>query len=165
MDPVFLTSASEWRNIEKKPDFDTKYVLIYCLKDSKRLLDYARKKYPGFKVVLLSPNDLRFYYGCKRVYYPGPREFLGLIDCAEAVVTDSFHGTAFSIIFEKELRVFITRPNVSSRIESLLCLLGCKDVIVMNECNDNPVKIDYRERLEMMIDKSINFLDSSLHTN
>lgn len=130
LDPVFLTPAREWKQIEIVPDLKPGYLFIYCLKDSRFLIQFAKTNYPDYKIVALTPNDLRFYPRCEQLYYPGPREFVGLISHADVVVTDSFHGTAFSIIFNKNFYTFISRPNVSSRIVSLLNILGLEDRIV-----------------------------------
>ena len=163
LDPVFLTPIDEWRSLSIKPRLRQKYVFVYSLKGTKRLLEFARNKYPDFKVVLLSPNDLRFYPGCKHLYYPGPGDFIGLIDNAEAIVTDSFHGTAFSLIFEKEFNVVITRPEVSSRIESLLNLFGLQNHIVSNGMDSKNAGKSYKAELERMISYSKQYLSSSLH--
>ena len=165
LDPVFLTSQTEWRSVAVEPNINDDYMFVYCLKDVSRLLEYARLLYPGRQIVLLAPNNLRHYSGCKQLFYPGPQEFIGLIDNAAAVVTDSFHGTAFSIIFRKEFRTVITRPEVSSRIESLLGSLGLEDRI-MTESVKTGVKPlaehEYSSKLAEMIESSREYLRTSL---
>jgi len=161
LDPVFLLSDDEWRTVEIQPEIKQKYVFVYCLKDTKRLLKYAKKNYPGMTVVLLSPNDLRFYSGCRHFYYPGPREFIGLIDHAEVVVTDSFHGTVFSILFNKEFRTVITRPEVSVRIVSLLSTLGLSSNLV-SENDPQPFTEDGKNTLARMRTISMEYLKQSL---
>lgn len=163
LDPVFLTVVEDWRALETQPKIKQKYVFVYSLKNTKRLLNYAKDNYPGQTIVLLSPNDLRFYFGCKHIYYPGPCDFIGLIDNAEAVVTDSFHGTAFSIIFEKEFRTIITRPEVSSRIVSLLSLLGLENHIIGPDGKSSKIiPVSYKPVLDRMISDSKQFLNQSI---
>lgn len=164
LDPVFLTSVEDWRSLETTPRIKRKYVFVYSLKNTKRLLKYAKDNYSGQTIVLLSPNDLRFYSGCEHIYYPGPCDFLGLIDNAEAVVTDSFHGTAFSIIFEKEFRTIITRPDVSSRIISLLSSLGLEDHMIGLDGKFSGIRpSSYKPLLDRMISDSKDYLSQSLH--
>jgi hypothetical protein len=164
LDPVFLTSVEDWRSMETKPRINNKYVLVYSLKNTKISLDFAKKHYPDHTIVLLSPNDLRFYSGCEHIYYPGPCDFIGLIDNAEAIVTDSFHGTAFSIIFEKEFKTIITRPEVSSRIVSLLNSLGLEDhILCPYGKSSNNTSISYKPVLDQMISDSKQFLSQSIH--
>lgn len=165
VDPVFLTSGTDWRSVGIAPNRKDDYVFVYCLKDVARLLEYARQLYPGRKIVLLAPNNLRHYSGCKQLFYPGPQEFIGLIDNAAAVVTDSFHGTAFSIIFRKEFRTVITRPEVSSRIESLLGSLGLEDHIISESGNEGFKPLAehaYGSKLAEMIEASREYLRTSL---
>ena len=70
--------------------------------------------------------------------YADPIEFLQLIKHAEFVLTDSFHGTAFSLLFNKELYVF-KREHVGekidmlSRLESILDFAGLRDRFVSLE--------------------------------
>ena len=163
LDPVFLLSDEEWRTVEIQPEFKRKYVFVYCLKDTKRLLKYAKENYPDMTVVLLSPNDLRFYSGCRHIYYPGPRDFIGLIDHADVVITDSFHGTAFSILFNKEFRTVITRPEVSVRIVSLLSTLGLSSKIV-SEKKPQPFTVEGKDMLARMRTISMDYLKKSLHS-
>lgn len=163
LDPVFLIPADEWRFLEIKPKIKRNYIFVYSLKNTNRLLQYARNKYPDSKLVLLSPNDLRFYPGCKHLYSPGPCDFIGLIDNAEAIVTDSFHGTAFSILFEKDFDVVITRPEVSSRIVSLLSLLGLQDHIASDDVISNNTRKTFKTELDRLISDSKQYLNSSLH--
>lgn len=133
LDPVFLTPAEEWRKIATKPKFKQEYVFVYCLKDLKGLVSFAKANYPGRTIVVLSPNHLRPVGGCEHIFYPGPSEFVGLIEQACYVVTDSFHGTAFSIIFQKNFHVLVSRPEVSSRIVSLVKMMGLEECIVKRE--------------------------------
>ena len=165
MDPVFLTTAEQWRSIEKKPMFNGHYVFVYSLKDTRRVLRFAKKNYPDATLVLLSPNDLRFYSGCKHIYYPGPSDYLGLIDNADAVVTDSFHGTAFSVIFGKEFKTIITRQDVSIRIKTLLSLLGLEKNIVSEGTAVPDSKIEYKDKLKQLITDSLAYLNASLHSD
>ena len=165
LDPVFLTSVEQWRSIEITPDFKFGYIFVYCLKDLKKLLKIAKEKYPNKLIVVLAPNDLRYYMGCRQIYYPGPQEFLGLIDHADAIITDSFHGTSFSIIFGKVFHTVITRPSVSSRIYSLLQTLKLENrIVALHEKNmkDEDVVSDYNGLLDELIIKSSSFLNYSI---
>lgn len=133
LDPVFLTSPDKWRLIAKKPKISGRYVFIYSLMKSAEILSLCKKlpsEYLDCKIILLSPHDMRFYMKCKHLYSPGPEEFLGLIDNAELVLTDSFHGTAFSIIFGKKFCTCISQPKYGTRIVSLLSQLSAEDRII-----------------------------------
>lgn len=163
LDPVFLTSKQQWNLLSVKYKTRRPYIFIYCLNSVavSYLLDVAKKIKKQCKgnlqIILLSPNDLRIRLGCKQLFDVGPREFLGLINGAEYVVTDSFHGTAFSIIFQKRFCTYISRPTVSSRIESLLIILNLIDRIIDDKCtgvNLQSLSFDYVETLNQRIAES-----------
>jgi hypothetical protein len=81
-----------------------KYILIYNLKRDKAFDDYAKllSKKTGLPFVRLCNAFHQIFQSGKKAYMPTPFEFLGLIQSAEYVLTDSFHATAFSMILETE---------------------------------------------------------------
>lgn len=95
----------------------------------------------------------------------GPREFLGYIKNASFVVTNSFHGTAFSIIMEKQ---FFNIPPIKTRerTDSIMRMAGLTDhVINTNDKYNISNKIDYEvvnKRMEVHKRHSIEFLLKSL---
>jgi hypothetical protein len=170
LDPIFLTSQDIWNKLAVAPDEKEEYIFVYCLKDTPSALKIAQKikKTSGVKrILLLTPNDLRFYLGCKQIYSSGPQEFIGLIKNARFIVTDSFHGTAFSVLFNKEFYTFISRPNYSSRIISLLSTLSLMDRIVNPLCNIKLMPLDnqYHKLLLNMTEKSYCYLISACNFN
>ena len=88
-------------------------------------------------------------------------EYLTLIKNANAIVTNSFHGTVFSIIFEKEFYT-ITRLNRNSRMENILDIVGMRDRLIQNVDEiENVKKQDYdvaHENLKKEIEESQRFL-------
>lgn len=106
------------------------------------------------------------YYGeqlaDKTVYYASPGDFLSLMYYADYVVTNSFHGTAFSINLNKQFWVYA--PSMfSSRVSSIIRLLGLDDrmidgVITEEAINNN---IDYEQvnqKLEVERARALSFL-------
>ena len=57
----------------------------------------------------------------------GPQQFLGLVRDADFVVTTSFHGTVFSILYEKQFLCVLNNNDRNSRMETLLSGLGLDD--------------------------------------
>lgn len=129
LDPTLLLSPDEWRLVASRPQ-KRKYVLGYFLgmtdfaKES--LSNYAQKN--DLEVILLKYDHEVEYFWCRRSDAISVNDFLGLIDNAETVFTDSFHGVVFSIIFGKSFYVFprstLVAKNMSSRIIDLLEKLG-----------------------------------------
>ena len=90
--------------------------------------EYARSH--GVKLYYLSNNIRRVYRrGIKNIYVAGPDEFLSYIKYADYVFTDSFHGTAFSALFEKAFYCHITGKKSDERMINLVESLGIKNCI------------------------------------
>ena len=104
-------------------------------------------------------------YGNKKIYDADPGQFLWLIDNAEAVVTSSFHGVAFSLIFNKKLSA-VVNPALPSRINDLLDLLNVEkkeitSVLDFNLENYNQIN----EQIEKERNRSITYLKEILEIN
>lgn len=109
LDPTLLVRGEEWREIAVKPSHEGKYILCYFIGDRKYYRDYAEQLSKQLKLplVFIPVSFLEFSQNENLKWETGPREFLGLIDNAEVVLTDSFHGTIFSINFKKTFYSFI----------------------------------------------------------
>ena len=127
VDPTLLLSKEEWRNIEiSVPDIPDDYILVYFLHIPKNANQYLReiKKKTKKKIILIDRTGfLRYVIHADCVLTDiGPREFLWLFDHASYIVTSSFHGTVFSLIFEKSFLPLVN-PAAPSRINNLLNVL------------------------------------------
>lgn len=135
-DPTFLLSKEKWQDISEKPKQFTfsKYVLLYTLQKNeelnKKTIAYS-KKY-GIPIVEIHPFSCTSNCSDMQLTNIGPKQFLWLIDNAECIFTNSFHGTAFSVIFNKKF-VTISHTITGSRMDSLLQSIGL-DNINNDEC-------------------------------
>ncbi|MDE7435601.1 MAG: polysaccharide pyruvyl transferase family protein [Lachnospiraceae bacterium] len=132
VDPTLLLKKDEWEKICVKP-IKEKYIMFYSLFYTKEAFEAVN----DISERLLSPVK-HFFYGrlAKRLkrnggsfYYAGIEEFLGLIEQAEYVITDSFHGAVFSILFEKKFGVVLP-PKRNMRLIELLNITGFSDRII-----------------------------------
>lgn len=129
LDPTLLLSESDWENVSSAPDINEPYMLVYGMEESDafvRFVSIATKKI-GLPVIVIGINPVnRYKSATKYILDAGPSEFVGLFRKAAFVCTNSFHGTAFSIICRKP---FFSVPHscYNSRISSLLKLTGLKD--------------------------------------
>ena len=126
LDPVFLLSVDEWKKL-MKPMNETNepYLLIYDFEGNNELKNFAIKyaKDKGLKMYSISDRAYQTRYADKHFTKTGPCEFISLIYHCSAFVSNSFHGTAFSIMFHKPFYVFgRNRHKVNSRMESLLSM-------------------------------------------
>lgn len=142
-DPTFLLSADDWKALAgEKPLVPGDYIFLYYVKQPKEIRAYAKKLAAQTKcrVICTScyftkvPGTLYRYMGGKADAEDGfetmnavsPDEFLNLILHAKYVLCSSFHGTVFSILFEKR---FLSQTvwgdgSKNDRVENLLALAG-----------------------------------------
>lgn len=174
LDPTLLLSKEEWGNFEKPYKSNDKYILCYFLGDNDKnwnhVKEVAKRERLKIKIIPVFNKDYkRGYEVCDAV---GPGEFLTLLKNAELICTDSFHGTIFSINYEKNFYVyerFRSNDKISqnSRINNILNLLNLNNrlITINNKSNINTMKIDYEEainKLKFLRKESLEFLDSSL---
>ena len=131
LDPTLLLTCDDYNIIAQPPKIKDKYILVYQITVSSFLLNTVRKiaKSTGYKVVTI-PFPLGGFIRAKTNFSAGPREWIGLIRDAEIVVTDSFHGCCFSILYNKNFHAIIT--GAGTRIYNLL------DVFNLNDCLYKP---------------------------
>lgn len=132
LDPSLLLQKEDYEMILKKPGGVEPYLLIYSLDRDIRMLKLAHKiaKERGLQVIEIAISKTPFC-GHKQIFSADPAEFLGWIEQASFVVTNSFHGTAFSIVFRKKFLV-IKHKTRGARMESLLDKLKLRDRLVEN---------------------------------
>ena len=130
IDPTMLLTGEEWRNIYKEHSVltpDEKYILCYFFdepdeKDVLKITEFARLK--NLKIKVLSCSNKFLIENGAELIDAGPMEFLALTDNAEYVFTNSFHGSVFSVLFEKKFIAFARNHSdtvkQTSRIETLL---------------------------------------------
>lgn len=135
-DPTILLTKEQWDEVSVSPIITEKYIFVYLLGNNKNHRDIVRKVSSILNLKVVFIPHIHFFYNPSdsclsdfTVDNAGPMEFLGLIKNAEIVITDSFHGSVFSIINEKNFWVLRrhtnTDPqNMSSRLDTLFTELG-----------------------------------------
>ncbi len=142
VDPTMCIEADKWKEIARRPIlFNTKpYVLMYVLGDMKKecllsVSEYCNKI--GAEFVILKQNKIFDKYPV------GPREYLYLIANAKYVITDSFHGSVFSILFHRNLAIFHRdgeeeNQDMMSRLETLMNKFSLYDCLMTDKTFDFP---------------------------
>lgn len=130
LDPTMLLSGDEWRTLYKEhtvPFEKEKYALCYFFDEPEtdiveQIAEYSRKN--DLKMLVLSSGNVQLISNGAQLVHAGPWEFLRYVDEAECVFTNSFHGSAFSILFARPLKVFgrshSDTVKQTSRIDTLL---------------------------------------------
>lgn len=154
LDPTLLLHKSQYLKI-MSPCLHTGFIFVYMLEYSSELIEYAKKQsaFLGKRVVYHTFNSLwrrTKFKNAVNVYGIGPDEFLGYIYKADYIITNSFHGTIFSLVFEKKFCTFKTKYSFS-RVTDLLNDVGLSERIYHDGIKW-PDKIDY-EAVNMKLDK------------
>ena len=176
-DPTILLTASDYEPFIKKAHKYTnrRYLLAY-------ILDYAFNPYPtiqqlidriskeqGLEVIYLMANSINNYKLGNSITSAGPNEFLKLFSEASYIVTSSFHGVAFSLLFEKDFYTVV--PNEESedgRIQSLLQAVGAQNRAIKRGEDLSMFKsekVDYsaiRPEIDSYRARSYNFLRTAI---
>lgn len=176
LDPTLLVDKIEWDKIKQVSTIKSKYIFCYFLKKNHNysclVKEYAEKN--GFKIFGVSDNEADAswmnIFSHKQV---GPCEFIGLIEGAQAVITDSYHGTIFSMLYHKDFILFerFSADDVicqNSRIEQLKKYFNGIDKNIVNSYSINSLEINqvdylmFEKSLSVLREKSKNFLEKAL---
>jgi len=175
LDPTLLLSGDEWKGIIKKEKIqDSGYILIYAMKPSDKLIHFADKlsKMTGLEIIFIKDALTREGHNVlkENIKYAKnvePGKFVELFSKAEYVITNSFHGTAFSINFNKKFFTELLAPEtkVNSRLENILDMLDLRDRQILSLDDVKLDEIDY-ERVNKVLEErknlSIDYLTKNI---
>ncbi|MBQ8182243.1 MAG: polysaccharide pyruvyl transferase family protein [Ruminococcus sp.] len=153
-DPTLLISPEQWREHASKRLTDKKYVFLFVIDECPELTAYAHKVAKEKNLTLISnKNDMSFLKN------PRPNDFLSWVLNAEYVVTNSFHGTVFSLLFRKKFvsHTFTASGTPKKRIAELLKTVGLEHRNTRNTSLD----IDCAENWENVSSELDKIKDSS----
>lgn len=171
LDPVFLLSYNQWKEISSDRIIDGKYIFVYILGNrtdiNLKINEYAKHK--SLDIVYIpeiSPN----IFGNKPVFNIGPTEFISLIQNACLVITDSFHALSFSLIFNTPFAIINrilekSKNDTMSRLRDFLIELnlnpkfGGKNFEIDDIINNDN---EYLKKLNELRHYSIEYLLNSL---
>ncbi len=147
LDPTLLLDDSEWGKVASFSFETSDYLLLYVLSSSDYATQLAKK--------IAADLDLTLVRICKNavrqdaddsiinIIDAGPAEFVGLFMNASFIITNSFHGTAFSVNFEKPFYTILPQhKSNNSRQEGLLSSLGLSNRAIP-EGTSMPVQGEY----------------------
>lgn len=180
-DPTLLFTAEEWNlKAPAKRHIQQPYVLCYFLGNNPQQRQFARRlaKQTSCKIVQL-PNLDEYIkndegFADYPLYEISPLDFIALIRDAKFVLTDSFHCTVFSTLFEKPFFSFRRYNNDSqvstnSRIYSLLDTFGIPERLLrgdedINQCLKMPIAFpQVHQNIDMLRKKSVQYLTEAIY--
>ena len=151
---VVLLEKNDYAGLKKpcrlKGTNDGRYILVYMMEKNEELIALANKisKETGLPIAQRSYEKI-FDNETELLYEHDPAEFLSVIENAEFVLTNSFHGTALSAIFEKPF-LSMLHSTTGLRVTDLLKKLGLEDNSL-------------RQKKEELKEKGLKFLKESLN--
>lgn len=164
LDPTLLLESTEWVELELPRIYQKDYILLYIVASTPSALKFAKEL--GYKHncdVLCIHNSYKKKSGVINIRDCSPQEFLSYIKYAKFVVSTSFHGICFSIIYNKDFFYELDEKinNNNSRIETLISMLNLWERRIRSGKVNQENNIDFNEvnlLLENQREKSINFL-------
>ncbi len=170
IDPVFLLSKTSWTGILRPLDIKEPYILCYFLSVSHLAEKFVKKvrETTGMKVVYLNHNALDKLGSDIEIRDYDPIDFISYISNASIICTNSFHCSAFSIIFERNF--FFVPGFRNKRVENLqeVFKLGNRfvDDKLIDKFDESVINIDYSKGREMgkaYIEESKSYLQNVLN--
>ena len=160
LDPTFL--YGDFSKIAVLNNYKN-YILIYGYSFSEEQKQFIKKfaREHGLKLISVGP----YHNWCDCCYPASPFEFLGMVHNAKYVITSTFHGTVFSILFRKQFLVF---PSNNLKIIEILSLFGLssRGTIDPNQIESVLLTcIDYESVIDIVDKKrteSLDFLKKAL---
>lgn len=172
LDPTLLIPREEWNKIKKIHANYGENIVCYFLNTpteatQQKLLKFIKK---SGKMVIALNSRLEYIENEATVLYPdcGPQEFIGYISNAEYVLTDSYHGMLFSIIYQRQFWSIAREYgefDQSSRQLSVLELFGLNVRYCRTQDAITEDTIDYeavQQRMDNEIEESLNYLRKAL---
>lgn len=174
LDPTLLLNKEDWMKVAKQSYGEKRnYILLYELTPCPYILELAKnfREKNGMEIIRIcknasiEDNDSTIL----NIIDAGPAEFIDLFANAGMVITNSFHGTVFSINFGKDFyTVTPLRKQNNSRQQSILGLFSLNDRLLLEGTDINLISrtpIDYNTvncTLEQEREKSINYLKNAI---
>ncbi|MDQ0289862.1 polysaccharide pyruvyl transferase family protein [Oligosphaera ethanolica] len=143
VDPTFLLECDVWEQLALNPQRKKPYILCYYIvnkpinEQMSRLAQRIQRE-TGWEIVKIGQREYHKFNPFEtNIYNAGPTEFLGLMQNASMVISNSFHGCAFSIIYQRPF-VCVTsrRHHLKSRLEQLMMTTGLKHQLLYIEDED-----------------------------
>jgi hypothetical protein len=165
LDPTLLLDGNDWADISGKSGIKTpgRYILLYVFELTQNLREFVLRlsDETGLSIIWVQASLSRRLEKAKKLYCASPEDFLKLFQNASYVVTNSFHGLAFSLNFNREffIELLPEQYGVNSRLEDLISRYKLADRAI-DRCKLND-KIDYgavNERLREERGRSLAFI-------
>lgn len=174
LDPSLLYDKKDWISMlnlsNSNINNNNKYIFLYAITKDKIFIETVNSfsEKLGIDVIIVDQDPFNNLNVTRHYKSADPVLFLSLLLNAELIITNSFHGTAFSINFEKSFYTTIS-PSSPNRLESLLSSVGLLDRLIVNKnqlknvCHDEQLDFtDASQKLTKLRSFSLEYLNRSL---
>lgn len=129
-DPVFLLSKAQWNRLLPSANIQERYLLVYDTEKSAKLRKIAQRIAKEKNLKIYNVSAYKIGYADQELWASSPLNFVQLVRDAEYVISNSFHATAFSIIFGKNFCVVNRTEKINERMKSILEELGLQERLI-----------------------------------
>lgn len=129
-DPVFLLAKAQWNRLLPSANIRDRYLLVYDTEKSAILKKIALRIAKEKNLKIYNVSAFRIGYADQELWVSSPLNFVQLVRDAEYVISNSFHATAFSIIFGKNFCVVNRTEKINERMKSILEDLGLQERLI-----------------------------------
>lgn len=159
MDPVFLLDQDHWDKIAIEY-YNDDYLFVYDFEGSEKIKKICLQIAKEHNLKIYSINCASSYIDEKFIY-SGPETFVSLIKHSKYVVSNSFHGTAFALLFEKDFVVVERSEGINARMTDLLGSLDIKERLLVQYNSLDPINYSrVNTRLGELKENSKCYVDS-----
>lgn len=144
-DPTLILNREEWGTMAEKNE-EERYLLVYTVCQPIHLLEAAKKiaRRENLKIIYLNNKMIHRDRDIKYIPSASPEQFVGYFKYADYVLTNSFHGTVFSVIFERPFLVELeSSGGRNQRVVDLLFSLKIQNREIINGSVEQ-----YKERID-----------------
>lgn len=142
VDPTLLLTVDDWRCLQSDTNYKRQYILFYCLEPTRAQIRMARRISKRLRMPILITKYNNKHDICNpfvKRYDCGPEDFLSYVDHAALVLTSSYHGTLFSVLYQKPFYVLDAQED--GRISHFLDQVRLKERILTRKTNLSDVSL------------------------
>lgn len=170
LDPTLLLSSNDWNIVAKESrcNISEPYILCYIMPGNsdvvKNIKEVARceSKKTGIKKIVYIGQKYSRFLEKNNYFSAGPSEWVYLFKNASLIITNSFHGVVFSILYQKKFWSIVSKDTsqnvLTSRIESILSILNLKDRMISSPSEINDCCLEYEYAMKKIKNLRLNSL-------
>lgn len=148
IDPTMLLTSEDYSKVSSDRLVEEKYIFVYWLGDKKGIAEEVKKyREQGYTVV---ENYLR-----DNIEQISVEDWLSYIKYADIVLTDSFHGCVFSVLYGRKFKCYENASGGNGRIPSLLKKLHIEDTL-------HPESVQVEDYQKGFVDESTSYINNIL---